>query len=1218
MVIEWAKAANAVYNFISLMMTDEISAGKSSIKNVFFERIHRYKIKRYCRDFFRRNYGTVISNPVFYQWIQNDGTIERLFKHTGTTHADVTDAEYIDAEINRIKKDIEHPLDGRDITAIRDFLGGLITKHREYREKSLSSDSKQIIQNNDRNTKELSNAITGIKDVQDNILELVANSKGNLSVDQEYDIHQKLNNSFWEGDFDLLRSIIPAIREKSNSLDEWVNFVLSKALVDGKKYRTNYSLKDIDNISIREDAVRKAIIFSYLQEEPLDSYDFLLEGDLGELVSKMQTGDAWLFDEKKEVRNNVDCYTLTPFTSLKSESETVKILQTIKAFRMQVPGAANVIDAINGNRYNYLTTLLKEARHYTEGIARCTTDAEAVELSVKTTDSLWGKKDLYSLTGVSIQKIYWRTIIQAFSISEKKKLSEVIQNIPNSIHEELSECILIARIKCRDIERDEFLELWRKNRNYDILNAYLINFKASDAKSIVADFIPEAMESPEVVLNLVDLFFRDGDDEEAEAILNSYKSTCDDYAEYYIDIYRLSKDKKDVDILEDRWIHQNLKYLSMLSDSTIAHIFYDCKKYEMCLNVLKSLEIKGVVNYDLRKLYAFALINAKKSIEGLSALNNLMPEGKDDLSVIRNILYCSLGLQREVSEEVINAADKLKTPELMLYLGAIYEQRNDIQTAKKYYWKTLLANSDDKSKIYGVYWAFSIKHLYGDIKPDVTDEGTCIIAKRTDGDDTVSLGILGKEYVDSELNVENINVFSTDNAIKNGWLNKIVGTNIDFKGKTYIIKQIITMDACFSSLCCQKLVKTGAAKAFTLPTDVSLEQARNSFIDFFKSNMPSVNKSNELINDYKDLSKLPLTLHGLFMHGRSNYIVAVYSLLKESSIVTREWITYEKNDEIKETKGYMLTFSSLILLFLLKVPAELLEKNKVFIPKSMLIDIRNEKDEVISEKKRGDGGSITVIDDHIQVYMDSEETKQELMTYAIDLLDYAERIPVIDSKKDFVTALNPEVDLRDFLGTPDLDALSICEEYGYSLVSFEVWLTDINMISKGKSVTIIEFLNEIEKDDLIYMRYLVNLQDFRMMNVLDTASLNRIMNSDKKEVYDEWGRLLTALEKQDGYYKDWLREHLTHINQKYQEIRKKDKELNDAERDFYALLMKLLEREIHVSTGTLHDDEGNPVIRTYMRVFDKRSQSYLEDLDQIFDTVLKVDFSVMEDDGEKD
>ena len=51
MVIEWAKAANAVYNFISLMMTDEISAGKSSIKNAFLERVHRYKIETMVRLF---------------------------------------------------------------------------------------------------------------------------------------------------------------------------------------------------------------------------------------------------------------------------------------------------------------------------------------------------------------------------------------------------------------------------------------------------------------------------------------------------------------------------------------------------------------------------------------------------------------------------------------------------------------------------------------------------------------------------------------------------------------------------------------------------------------------------------------------------------------------------------------------------------------------------------------------------------------------------------------------------------------------------------------------------------------------------------------------------------------------------------------------------------------------------------------------------------------
>ncbi len=96
-----------------------------------------------------------------------------------------------------------------------------------------------------------------------------------------------------------------------------------------------------------------------------------------------------------------------------------------------------------------------------------------------------------------------------------------------------------------------------------------------------------------------------------------------------------------------------------------------------------------------------------------------------------------------------------------------------------------------------------------------------------------------------------------------------------------------------------------------------------------------------------------------------------------------------------------------------------------------------------------------------------------MMTYAIDLLDYAEKIPVIDSKR-FCNCAKPGSRSSRFLGTPDLDALSICEKnMVIPCFFFEVWLSDINMISKGKSVTIIEFLNEIEKDDLIYMRYLV-------------------------------------------------------------------------------------------------------------------------------------------------
>ena len=42
---------------------------------------------------------------------------------------------------------------------------------------------------------------------------------------------------------------------------------------------------------------------------------------------------------------------------------------------------------------------------------------------------------------------------------------------------------------------------------------------------------------------------------------------------------------------------------------------------------------------------------------------------------------------------------------------------------------------------------------------------------------------------------------------------------------------------------------------------------------------------------------------------------------------------------------------------------------------------------------------------------------------------------------------------------------------------------------------------------------------------------------------------------------------------------------------------------------TLHDNEGNLVIRTYMRVFDKKEQKYIEELDQISDSIIQIELS---------
>ncbi len=423
-MVEGVKAASTVYSIISPILDDEITSGKNKIKNIFLEKIHRRIIKKFCYSFFKEHNGTVLTNPVFSEFLQNDQTIERLFKYTGQVHVKQTDKEYLDSEMIRIEKDLEYPIDGADIKAIRAFLDGLLMKHRQYRESCLTADSKQIIQNDDRNTSAIIKSVESINEDTKKELMAAINAKGSLLVSQENDILKILNKSFWEGDFSLLESIQPVLHEKSESLDIWVNLVLNKALFNGDNYRTFYSFNDIKNPTIREDAVRKSLVFTYLCKNPVGSGDYNVSGELKELVERLSTGDEWLFTESKDVKNNVECYNITPFSGLKQENETIKILQVIKIFDRGVLGVANVIDSIIGSGdSNFVVELMSNARHYDESLIFCDSEVAAKKISLDVFNKLWNERHIYKITCKELQVIYWRILLQTCSVSANGRVN---------------------------------------------------------------------------------------------------------------------------------------------------------------------------------------------------------------------------------------------------------------------------------------------------------------------------------------------------------------------------------------------------------------------------------------------------------------------------------------------------------------------------------------------------------------------------------------------------------------------------------------------------------------------------------------------------------------------------------------------------------------------------------------------------------------------------
>lgn len=1210
MITEWGETASIVYNIVSLFLNDEITFGKDKVRNWILRRIHGKKIKKFCNSYFRKHNGTVITNPVFTKYIENDETIKRLFKYTGQSHVKQTDDEFIDSEMTRIEKGLEYPINVADKEAIRGLLNGLLIRHRLYREKCLTADSKQIIQNDDRNTNKIINSYKSINEHSKNELLAAINAKGTLPINQENEIFKLLNDSFWKGDFGLLESIQPAIHEKSENLDIWINLVLNKALFNGDDYETLQSSDDIKNPIIRDDAVRKTIIFSYLCKKAFEIGNLKVSGELKELADRLDSGDDWLFSEFKEVKNNIECHNITPFSGLKQEDETIKNLQVINIYGRGIRGTATVIDSVIGVRKtNFIVKLLSDARHFEESLVLADSEAEAKKESADLFAKLWNEKHIYVKTCKELQVIYWRILLLACSFGNNDRTNEIISSIPEVIKDELAENIFMTRIaNGENISNNEVVDIWNKTMNARIIISFMTRISVNEAKQLISE-IPSLMHNPEIVIVYIDRYLIEDKFDEAKELIRQYEVLCYRYAEFLIDKIQVFHNEEDVNTLVEKWGNRQLSYVYEQTDVAIANLFYDWKKYEMCLNVVKALEIKGFDNRNLKKIRAFSLMNTDRMVEGLSILNELMPECKEDVSVVGSILNCSLVLQREISEEVILAAENINSPEMNLYLAVAYERRGDLEAAKKSYWKSLLFNKNVKSKVYGRYWLFSINHIKDNGEIDISDENTCIIADEVDGNRGVSLGILSKEYVESDHSLDELIIVSTDNAIKRGWIGKKVGAVIEYEGIKYHIVQIKTMDACFAEYCLAKVIKNDNVKVLYGPQDATPEKLTECFVNFLKENSLGNNKKQDLINDYNDLSKVPLSLFSISQSISPNYIDFVYELLEHSSFLIREWIDYDNDATYINEEGYILSFSSLILLFLLDVPVEKLANNKVYLPKSTLLELRDEKDTVITENKRDGGGTLSLVDNHLQLLVSSDESKQELMKYVTELLEYAEKIPSIDNNKDFSLNNIPESQLRLLLGTPDLDAISICKTKNYTLIAFELFLVELSLLAGNTNITPLSFINLIEKSDRQLINYLKKLVGFHMMNILNKDTYERIATSTDNGIIEEWNQYIQIIDQQDADYKNWIKEHFARIGQKCQQYRNDAQSVNDVEIIFNNELLKLLEREIHFTRDTLRDEKGNLVVRTYARVFDKKEHKYIEGLDHIFDSIFQIDSS---------
>lgn len=94
---------------------------------------------------------------------------------------------------------------------------------------------------------------------------------------------------------------------------------------------------------------------------------------------------------------------------------------------------------------------------------------------------------------------------------------------------------------------------------------------------------------------------------------------------------------------------------------------------------------------------------------------------------------------------------------------------------------------------------------------------------------------------------------------------------------------------------------------------------------------------------------MPTTLYSLYKCTKLTYEQFVLAMLKEKSVVIRNML---KEDSEKESRGYVLSFSAMIILYKLGVSTKKLNENGVVIPASILQFSKDEQKQLWNTNAR--------------------------------------------------------------------------------------------------------------------------------------------------------------------------------------------------------------------------------------------------------------------------
>lgn len=1123
-------------NILINLFSSQLYVGKTR----FFEKIKfwifRKKLLTWTQKYILMHDGTVLTTSDFEAFLRYHNLIENIFNHVASTDTNETKDTFISNQIKLFHQVQKHPEDNKFDTddILRGFIVHFYNEINRFFINNLSQDGKYVISRMNEGKNQIINEVEAIKQINQKGLEdiKVLLSKSHELDDPEivWSIYQKLSTLVLNGMVSDVIQMYPLIKGKSKDLEIGISYLLG-LFSDEEPFKCNFS-EFQDKVLDDRIYCHGCRVFIYVNKWRNNS-EFLK--DISDRDVELQSiakaldecNQEELYTVSKTEQDGITYFTYSLNNNHPDENwllTRICLLDMLRLpFYIEPDNIVQLIDSAD----NVIDKIIILERKILEIYNKFELDNDIVKQLYNETLQMVQKTDRLA---VDIKTIIFEVLLRASLLISEEEAEKAASTVPTEVQGNKNIDLLLLQVKqekgCSSIE--EVISTCNKYGEYWLFNNLLAENIETDpygTKMLIEKYKYVIELDASIFLIYVQLINTTESEDAAIELLEKYKSQYDDIIEYWIERLRIRYSEKELGIVLINYNLGKLKHISPGGSLAFVKLLVRHKKYEEAIDIVKRHEISANITPEMLKLKAYALCNLKREIEALNIYTKLFNLGDCSEEVVYYILALSCNNHRSVQEDIVLFAEKSDDPKVLMAAASVCVLNNNIDEAYKLNIKAMLRTMDDDSDVFNQFLGLELEFLEEHRKEDIVnsiDVDTMVNLSDESGRDTKIYAIHSLHYLPQETFLwGNATHIYKETAITLGLLRKKVGDSILIENQQYKIVEILPVRTYFFRLSMEKVIAKGKAKVLSMPVTSEEKLDVKRLANFVKEVIGDDKKQFTWLEQYKDLSQIPVTFYFSKRFVRVTYSQLVSAVLEDKNILYRE----DGRLADLSCDKYVFSYAALVLLFKLGWTCSG-DESKYSIPSSLRKIIAEETEQIIRENNRDHVSFIGISDDQLYLAETSEINKEQYMQEAVAFRVYSERFSVLDNEADIQLEDNHHFDLKDVLGIADYDAIAIAKNSNRVLVSAEVMISGISHMPEVDigTIGIADFLTKESKDVNELLEYVKKMVEYKCTVPFTVNTIYRVIeffeNSETKEkqnIIKKWSNILQIPLKDETY-----------------------------------------------------------------------------------------------------